>query len=95
MDQTILALLGVIITLMLYLDRGRRADLAQLREEMQRSIAQLREEMQRGFAYLHERIDKLQERVDKLTEVVMDLVNRVGRLEGRAEAASTPGQPSP
>lgn len=105
MEQAILALLGVIITLILYLDRGRRADLAQLREEMHNSIAQLREEMhnsiaqlreetQRGFAYLHERIDKLTERVDKLTEVVMDLVNRVGRLEGRAEATSTPTQPS-
>ncbi|WP_420435551.1 hypothetical protein [Candidatus Poriferisocius sp.] len=70
MDQAILALLGVSITLMLYLDRGRRAD-----------IALLREETQRGFA--------------QLTEVVMDLVNRVGRLEGRAEAASTPTKPSP
>ncbi len=69
MDQAILALLGVIITLMLYLDRGRRADLAQLREETQRGFAQL-------------------------TEVVMDLVSRVGRLEGRAEATSTPTQPS-
>ncbi len=87
MDQAILALLGVIITLMLYLDRGRRADIAQLRQEVHQGEARLREEMQRGFAYLHERIDKL-------TEVVMDLVNRVGRLEGRAEATSTPTQPS-
>ncbi len=87
MDQAILALLGVIITLMLYLDRGRRADIAQLRQEVHQGEARLREEMQRGFGYLHERIDKL-------TEVVMDLVNRVGRLEGRAEAASTPTQPS-
>ena len=70
MDQAILALLGVSITLMLYLDRGRRAD-----------IALLREETQRGFA--------------RLTEVVMDLVNRVGRLEGRTEATSTPTKPSP
>ena len=70
MDQAILALLGVSITLMLYLDRGRRAD-----------IALLREETQRGFA--------------QLTEVVMDLVGRVGRLEGRAEATSTPTKPSP
>lgn len=99
MDQAILALLGVIITLMLYLDRGRRADIAllrqevhqgdaRLREEMQAGLAQLREEMQRGFAHLHERIDKL-------TEVVMDLVRRVSRLEGRADTEATPAQPSP
>ncbi|MCY3860439.1 MAG: hypothetical protein OXG67_00525 [bacterium] len=120
MDQTILALLGVIITLMLYLDRGRRADLAlhrketqrgfaqvaeaiqsgdtqlreeikngdtQLREEIKNGDAQLREEMHRGFAHLHERIDKL-------TEVVMDLVRRVGRLEGRADAEAASAQPS-
>ena len=103
MDQAILALLGVIITLMLYLDRGRRADLALHREEthrgftqmgeaMQNGDAQTREEMHRGFTHLQRRIDKLTERVDKLTEVVMDLVGRVGRLEGRADSATTPGQ---
>ncbi|MCY4272099.1 MAG: hypothetical protein OXF00_05595 [bacterium] len=92
MDQAIIALLGVIITLMLYLDRGRRADIAQLRQETQSGLAQMgerldnglnqtREEMQRGFAYLHKRIDKL-------TEAVLDLARRVGRLEGRAEATS-------
>lgn len=70
MDQAILALLGVIITLMLYLDRGRRADLALLRQETQK-----------GFAHL--------------TDVIMDLVSRVGRLEGRSEATSSPSQPSP
>lgn len=95
MDQTILALLGVIITLMLYLDRGRRADIAQLRQETHQGLAELREEMHRGFAYVHQRIDKLTERVDKLTEVVMDLVSRVGRLEGRADAEAASAQPSP
>ncbi|MDE0235597.1 MAG: hypothetical protein OXN95_00050, partial [bacterium] len=70
MDQAILALLGVIITLMLYFDRGRRADIALLRQETNQGLAELREEMTRGFAYVHERIDKL-------TEVVMDLVSRV------------------
>jgi len=108
-DQAILALLGVIITLMLYLDRSRRADTALLRQETQAGLAQMetrmdkglaqvreevrlgdtqtREEMQRGFAYLHERIDKL-------TEAVLDLARRVGRLEGRAEAASVSAQTS-
>ncbi|MDE0116047.1 MAG: hypothetical protein OXT07_05465 [bacterium] len=109
MDQAILALLGAIITLMLYLDRGRRADLALHRKETQRGFAQMgeamrngddllreevkngddqtREEMHRGFAHLHERIDKL-------TEVVMNLVSRVSRLEGRADAEAAPAQTS-
>ena len=80
MDQAIIALLGVIITLMLYLDRGRRADLAQLRQEVHHGDARLREEMQRGFAHL--------------TDMIMDLVNRVGRLEGRTDTSATPAQPS-
>ncbi|WP_419848781.1 hypothetical protein [Candidatus Poriferisocius sp.] len=88
MEQAIIALLGVSITLTLYLDRGRRADLAQLRTEMRADLAQLREETQAGFAQLHGRIDKL-------TKVVMDLCRRVGRLEGRAETAESPTQASP
>lgn len=88
MEQAIIALLGVSITLTLYLDRGRRADLAQLRTEMRADLAQLREETQAGFAQLHGRIDKL-------TEVVMDLCRRVGRLEGRAETTESPTQASP
>jgi hypothetical protein len=81
MEQAILALLGVIITLMLYLDRGRRADLAQLRTETRADLAQLREETQAGFA--------------QLTKVVMDLCRWVGRLEGRAETVESPTQASP
>lgn len=91
MDQAILALLGVIITLMLYLDRGRRADIAQLRQEVHQGDAQLREEMQTGLAQLRE---EMQRGFAQLTEMIMDLVNRVGRLEGRAEATSEPIQPS-
>lgn len=81
MEQAILALLGVSITLTLYLDRGRRADIAQLRQETHAGFAQLRQETHAGFA--------------QLTEVVMDLCRRVGRLEGRAEAAETSDQASP
>lgn len=114
MDQTILALLGVIITLMLYLDRGRRADLAQLRrethngfsqlrheiqegnrqlrEEMQNGDTQIREEMQEGDRQLRE---EMQRGFARLADIIMDLVRRVGRLEGRAEAEATPAQPAP
>ncbi|MCY4433544.1 MAG: hypothetical protein OXE45_07715 [bacterium] len=103
MDQAILALLGVIITLILYLDRGRRADIAQLRKEMQAGFAKLREEMQAGFAKLREEThqgdarlrEEMQRGFAQLTEMIMDLVSRVGRLEGRAEAVATPTEPSP
>ena len=45
MEQAILALLGISITLTLYLDRGRRADVALLRSDN----AQLRRDMESGF----------------------------------------------
>ena len=86
MEQAILAMLGIIITLMLYLDRGRRADIAQLRTETNEGFkearaenAKLRDDMNDGFKHVHTRLDKL-------TDVVMDLCRRVGRVEGRAEA---------
>lgn len=82
MEQAILAMLGIIITLMLYLDRGRRADIAQLRQETRADIAQFRKEANNGFKRVYKRLDKL-------TDVVMDLCLRVGHLEGRAETSET------
>lgn len=41
MEQVIIALLGVSITLILYLDRCRRADIAQLRQVTHDGFAQL------------------------------------------------------
>ena len=89
MEQAILAMLGIIITLMLYLDRGRRADIAelradnaQLRQETNRHIQQIRKEVHNGFKRVYKRLDKL-------TDVVMDLCLRVGHLEGRAETPET------
>ncbi len=82
MEQAILALLGISITLTLYLDRGRRADTAKLRDDMNEGFrevrsdnAKLRDDMKEGFREVHSRLDKL-------TDVVMDLCRRVGRLEG-------------
>ncbi len=68
MEQAILAMqgitltmIGVIVTLMLYLDRGRRADIAQLRTETNEGFkearadrAQIRTEMHNGFALLRQ-----------------------------------------
>ncbi|WP_420431612.1 hypothetical protein [Candidatus Poriferisocius sp.] len=87
MEQAILAMLGIILTLMLYLDRGRRADIAQLRTETNEGFkgaraenAKISDDMNDGFKQVHSRLDKL-------TDVVMDLCRRVGRLEGRAEVS--------
>ena len=87
MDQAILAMLGIIITLMLYLDRGRRADVAQLRQETRADIAQFRKEANNGFKRIYKRLDKL-------TDVVMDLRRRVGCLEGRSETPETTTSPA-
>ena len=87
MEQAIIVMLGVIITLMLYLHRCRRADISQLknesraqREETQREFAAQREETRAGF--------------DKLTGAIVDLVGRVGRLEGRFEGRAESAEAS-
>ena len=49
MEQAILAMLGIIITLMLYLDRGRRADDAMIRKDMNDGNAQIRKELNDGL----------------------------------------------
>ena len=98
MEQAILAMLGIIITLMLYLDRGRRGDIVRLRaetnegfKEVRADNARLRSETNEGLAQLRSETDEgfkwVHMRLDKLTDVVMDLCRRVGRMEGRAEAS--------
>ncbi|MCY4271554.1 MAG: hypothetical protein OXF00_02795 [bacterium] len=87
MEQVIISMLGVVIALMLYLDRSHRADLrahrdetqAQLkahRDETQAQLKAYRDETQAGFVRVHQRLDQL-------TGLLMDLAGRIGRLEGR------------
>ncbi len=106
MEQAILALLGVVITLILYLDRARRSDIAQLRTEMRDGLAevradnaQLRTEMRADNAQLRTEMNdgfkRVYQRIDKLTDTVMDLCRRVGRLEGRVEASAPTTGASP
>ena len=98
MEQAILALLGISITLTLYLDRGRRADNAKLRQDMNDGNVQIRQEMRDGLKAvraenaqvrqeLNDGLKQVHNRLDKLTDIIMDLCHRVGRLEGRAEAS--------
>lgn len=106
MEQAILALLGIGITLTLYLDRGRRADIAllradnaKLRDDMHDGFKELRTEVRADNAQLrgevHDGFKRVHNRLDKLTNVVMDLCRRVGRLEGRAEALQSNPDASP
>ncbi|MCY4194220.1 MAG: hypothetical protein OXF04_07990 [bacterium] len=76
MEQVIISMLGVVIALMLYLDRSHRADLRAHRDETQAQLKAYRDETQAGFVRVHQRLDQL-------TGLLMDLAGRIGRLEGR------------
>ena len=94
MEQAILAMLGIIITLMLYLDRGRRADIALLRKGMHDGFNEVRAEARADNAHLRTEMNDGFKRVNKLTDIVMDLCRRVGRLEGRAETSEPTANPA-
>ena len=68
MEQAILAMqgitltmIGVIVTLMLYLDRGRRADIAQLRTETNEGFKEARAERAKLRDQLHSENAKLRD----------------------------------
>ena len=82
MEQAIIALVSLSLTLTIYLDRTRRVDMAagfarldgridDLRTEMTGHIDDLRKEMTAGFA--------------AQTTALVDLAQSVGRVEGRTE----------
>ena len=82
MEQAIIALVSVSLTLTIYLDRTRRVDMAagfarldgrinDVRTEMNGRIDDLRTEMTAGFA--------------AQTTALVDLAQSVGRVEGRTE----------
>ena len=82
MEQAIIALVSLSLTLTIYLDRTRRVDMAagfarldgrinDVRTEMNGRIDDLRKEMTAGFA--------------AQTTALVDLAQSVGRVEGRTE----------
>ncbi|MCY4037565.1 MAG: hypothetical protein OXF64_08965 [bacterium] len=98
MEQVIISMLGVVIALMLYLDRSHRADLRAHRDETQAQLKAHRDETQAQLkAYRDETQAQLKayrdetqagfvrvhQRLDQLTGLLMDLAGRIGRLEGR------------
>ena len=85
MEPAILGVLAIMLTVMLYLDRtrranigGMRADHAGLRADMSAEIAALREETNAGFA-------RTEARIDQLTTAVINLAESLGQVKGRTE----------
>lgn len=96
MEQAILTLVSFSVMLTLYLDRARRSETRKLRAEMNDGFGALRKEMRKAIKSsartistrvdaLSTRVDALNTRVDALNTSVIDLANKVGRVEGRTE----------
>lgn len=100
MEQAIIALVSLSLTLTIYLDRTRRVDMAAGFARLDGRIDELRTETTAGFVRLDGRIDKLRTettgRIDDLrkemtagfathTTALVDLAQSVGRVEGRTE----------
>ena len=71
MEQAIIALVSLSLTLTIYLDRTRRVDMAAGFARLDGRIDELRTEMHTGFA--------------AQTTALVDLAQSVGRVEGRTE----------
>ena len=82
MEQAILGVLALVVTVMIYLDRCRRDDTRELRRE-------LREDMNAGFAELRDEIRaasaRTGARIDQLTGTVTQLAESLGQVKGRTE----------
>ena len=89
MEAAILGVLALMMTVMLYLDRSRRADSRDLRSDMSTEIATLRKEVNDGFAALREEIRtssaRTDTRIDQLTTAVINLAESLGQVKGRTE----------
>ncbi len=96
MEPAILGVLAIMLTVMLYLDRTRRADIgdmradhAGLRADMSANTAALREEMNANTAALREEMNagfaRTEARIDQLTTAVINLAESLGQVKGRTE----------
>ena len=96
MEPAILGVLAIMLTVMLYLDRTRRADIgdmradhAGLRADMSAEIAALREEMNANTAALREEMNagfaRTEARIEQLTTAVINLAESLGQVKGRTE----------
>ena len=78
MEPAILGVLAFMLTVMLYLDRTRRNDTRDLRQEMKAGFTELRKEIRSSA----ERTDA---RIDQLTTTVVNLAESLGQAKGRTE----------
>ena len=79
MQGIVLAMLGIIITLMLYLDRSRRSDIALLRADN----AQLRRDMETGFKEARADNAKLREDMETgMAKLRGDMETGMAKLRG-------------
>ena len=89
MEQAILALVSFSVMLTLYLDRARRSETRKLRDDMNDGFGALRKETRKAIKSsartISARVDDVGARVDNLNTSVIDLANKVGRVEGRTE----------
>ena len=64
MEPAILGILALTLTVMLYLDRSRRNDIRDLRQEMNAGFTTLRQEMNAGFTELRQETAKLRQEMN-------------------------------
>ena len=64
MEPAILGILALTLTVMLYLDRSRRNDIRDLRQEMNAGFATLRQEMNAGFTELRQETATLRQEMN-------------------------------
>ena len=101
MEAAILGVLAIMLTVMLYLDRTRRADIgdmradhAGLRADMSAEIAAIRKDMNAGFAVLREEMNAntaaLREEMNANTAALREEMNAgFARTEARIDQLTT------
>lgn len=91
MDAATIGVLGgmitltmtIMLTVMIYLDRARRSDMAAGFAAIDRRFDRFEERVGRRFDRVDRRFERVDERFDEFTGVVVDLAKDVGEVKGR------------
>lgn len=91
MDTATIGLLGgmitvmmtIVLTVIIYLDRARRADMAAGFAAIERRFDRSEERIDRRFDRVDKRFDHVDKRFDEFTGIVVDLAREVGEVKGR------------
>lgn len=107
MEQVIVGIVSLILVVVIYQERARRADAAALRRDMNEGFAALRDELKGDIRELRREIattrQELKEemshgfartdrRIDHLTASVVALAESVGQVKGRTEVLAATGR---